>query len=511
MDPDNVGPSVPRKQPRRRPQEPVVTPVSVVEQIYNAFAAQGSNTSSTESTVSSVPASVRKAQGKNTHIFGKASRSRHRGLRVRDTDIESIWEHITASYAEQGLPAPSYEDMVPEVAQILRPRLQTSEQQSPQSQFEASLAKILRVLFTPDNDLLSNVNQLLVSPTQADSWARVIARYVPSLVQDMFTSEVPDVTQIPWVDSHDAGVYWIGLRPLMRGEEWYDYIGSATGGKGLSKRRGDRYRYDSSASLGRGYFNRVRDHRRKKFAAHLRSIGSSQNIRDVDDLEWATLMVIPGFQDLKDVRDSTYFRWVSMIAEAAFSLWLGSIHKASRIASQCSPWRASGARTRGNTSSPRFDLRFCRPGNQHSPLKEGLRKAFPHRIYGKIQNARYYQKNKERLLEKARDHYVANREKKLAYGRKWNAENKDRASQYTKAWRETNREYNARRKHEYYHENKDEVTQKAHAYYSANRDSILRQKKEYYARNRDKILIRQKKNDQKRRGQTKRDRRHKKK
>lgn len=33
------------------------------------------------------------------------------------------------------------------------------------------------------------------------------------------------------------------------------------------------------------------------------STGVSQNSNDVDDLEWETLMVIPGFHDMQDVGD----------------------------------------------------------------------------------------------------------------------------------------------------------------------------------------------------------------
>lgn len=139
---------------------------------------------------------------------------------------------------------PSEEDIVAAIAESLSPRLESSDHDGPLTTFETSLAKILRNLFTYENGNIARGNTQLVVPDQAEDWARVISQYVPRRVQSMFRSGVPDLTQIPWIDTEDMGVYWVGLRPLMQDLEWYHYVGSATSQgeeSGLRSRRSQRY------------------------------------------------------------------------------------------------------------------------------------------------------------------------------------------------------------------------------------------------------------------------------
>lgn len=54
---------------------------------------------------------------------------------------------------DEGIAEPSDEEMISGVAECLRPRLEPAERYRPLSQFETSLAKILRILFTPENHM----------------------------------------------------------------------------------------------------------------------------------------------------------------------------------------------------------------------------------------------------------------------------------------------------------------------------------------------------------------------
>jgi len=55
------------------------------------------------------------------------------------------------------------------------------------------------------------------------------------------------------------------------------------------------------------------------------------------------------------------------------------------------------------------------------------------------ENARYYQKHKERLKKKLAEWKSANKDKCLSYGRAWNEKNKEARSASFKAWRLTNK------------------------------------------------------------------------
>lgn len=254
----------------------------------------------------------------------------------------------------------------------------------------------------------------------------------------MFTSGTHNLTQIPWVDTNDMGVYWIGLLPLMDDEEWYDYVGSATG-NGLKARRDRRYTSSQLNTEGQGIFFRARFHRRQKFFSHLRKTRGIRNANDIDVLAWATLLVIPGSADMSDPRDRTYFRWASMIGEAAFHLWLGSIFRSSATASQCSPWCTSGAAPRRKCSFPPVDLRFCQQGNTHSPLIEGLRGALTASISSELGRLEHNRRQRE--------HRAANRYEFNRWQSERRAANRDEINRRKRERRAANRaEINRRRR-----------------------------------------------------------------
>lgn len=58
-------------------------------------------------------------------------------------------------------------------------------------------------------------------------------------------------------------------------------------------------------------------------------------------------------------------------------------------------------------------------------------------------NARYYEKNKARLLERRRKYYAENREKMIAYAKEWRKNNPEKARANCKRWYEKNKQREA--------------------------------------------------------------------
>ena len=94
--------------------------------------------------------------------------------------------------------------------------------------------------------------------------------------------------------------------------------------------------------------------------------------------------------------------------------------------------------------------------------------------YGK----RYYQDNKEALLERRKKHYEANKEAILEYHKKYKVDNKEAILEYKK---------------KYYQANKGAILEEQKKYYEANKEALLEYQKKYHADNKEHIAARTKK------------------
>lgn len=426
------------------------------------------------------------------------------GVLARSDNHWTLWQFLTEQSGEDRTEI-SLAEVVSTMRGILRPRVTADQLQDALSDpFVSALADILRhVLGTQ----VGGKNLDLVDHTDSIAWAVAIAPYVPAPVQEMLLSGVaPDPTQLPWQDTEDVGVYWLGLAPLLPGQIWHHYVGSATkysvdSPGGLRSRQRAREPYHKESKLP-GPFNDLRWQRRNDFSDYT---GIEANTTTIDDLRWATLLVVPRSVDLTDVRDTTYFRWLSLIAEAAFTSWLGA-HKYSGL-NACA-WKPSSAQHRpggtvtdgpaadqsafrGNPYAewdvPAFDVRIAGGTNTHSCLLEEVRGAWPSGMSRARRIARqmaYYYANRDVINAKNRAYSAAHPEKKQAQQRAYRAANRDKVKADAAAYRASHVE-EIKAKGKAYRAAHPEVYK---AKYEANRESYITRSRNYYAANREAIL-----------------------
>lgn len=104
----------------------------------------------------------------------------------------------------------------------------------------------------------------------------------------------------------------------------------------------------------------------------------------------------------------------------------------------------------------------------------------------------YYEKNREKLLEKQKNYYKANAEAISAARREKYAQNKEKIVAYQRAYREKNRTEIREKARKYYLENKEKFNairvERQRLQYEANREGYLEYSKRYYEENRSRIL-----------------------
>ena len=90
----------------------------------------------------------------------------------------------------------------------------------------------------------------------------------------------------------------------------------------------------------------------------------------------------------------------------------------------------------------------------------------------KIACKEYYQKNRERLLNRAKKNHLGNRERNRKRFKKYSMENKDKITQYNKIYYEENKEKAIEYRKRYYKENGEMVRQKRKQYRKKNIELI---------------------------------------
>ena len=88
-------------------------------------------------------------------------------------------------------------------------------------------------------------------------------------------------------------------------------------------------------------------------------------------------------------------------------------------------------------------------------------------------NQKYYEQNKDQILEYQQEYYEQNKDQILEYQQEYYEQNKDQILEY---------------RQEYYEQNKDKILEQQKQYYEQNKDQILEQKKQYYEQNKEQIL-----------------------
>jgi len=88
---------------------------------------------------------------------------------------------------------------------------------------------------------------------------------------------------------------------------------------------------------------------------------------------------------------------------------------------------------------------------------------------------------------------VSNKEKKRRYDKKYYEINRDKILERTRDYYNKNKEKEKQRKHKYYIENKDKLLEKTKIYKEENKEKKRKYQADYYKRNKDNILLNAKK------------------
>jgi len=95
----------------------------------------------------------------------------------------------------------------------------------------------------------------------------------------------------------------------------------------------------------------------------------------------------------------------------------------------------------------------------------------------------YYQKNKERILKRAKSYnkiwYQKNKRKRQQQIKEWYQKNKEKSAQYHKKWYQKNKRKIAQRSKKYYQKNKIKIRQYHRNYNQKNKEKILQYKIEW--------------------------------
>jgi hypothetical protein len=88
----------------------------------------------------------------------------------------------------------------------------------------------------------------------------------------------------------------------------------------------------------------------------------------------------------------------------------------------------------------------------------------------------WYEDNKEKILEKAKQNYEENKEKKLEYQKQYAEENKEQIAEKQKEYREKNKEKLSEQKKEYREAHKEEASKAQKEWREANKEKLKEQK-----------------------------------
>ena len=90
----------------------------------------------------------------------------------------------------------------------------------------------------------------------------------------------------------------------------------------------------------------------------------------------------------------------------------------------------------------------------------------------------WYEENKDKILDKAKEHYQENKEQKLEYQKQYAEEHKEEITEKQKEYREKNKEKLSEQKKEYRESHKEEVAKANKEWREANKEKLKNQKAE---------------------------------
>jgi len=93
---------------------------------------------------------------------------------------------------------------------------------------------------------------------------------------------------------------------------------------------------------------------------------------------------------------------------------------------------------------------------------------------------KYYEENKETILEKNKKYRDDHKNERKEYIRKYYEENKDRISQYKKNYRIKNKKLLDEKSKKYQNENKNQMVEYQKKYYIKNRETLTEKKKKKF-------------------------------
>ena len=102
-------------------------------------------------------------------------------------------------------------------------------------------------------------------------------------------------------------------------------------------------------------------------------------------------------------------------------------------------------------------------------------------------NSKYYNKNKNKILNNAKEYGYENKDKKREYDKEYREQNRDKIIARQKIWSDSNREQRAKYKKEYYQNNKDDILEKNKLYRMKNAKDIAKRRKIYQDKNKDNL------------------------
>ena len=79
----------------------------------------------------------------------------------------------------------------------------------------------------------------------------------------------------------------------------------------------------------------------------------------------------------------------------------------------------------------------------------------------RLSDKKYYEKNKEKLLQRQKEYNQENKEKILQYQKEYCEQNREKIKEYKKQYREQNKE----KINEYYHDNREKISQQQKQYH----------------------------------------------
>ena len=102
---------------------------------------------------------------------------------------------------------------------------------------------------------------------------------------------------------------------------------------------------------------------------------------------------------------------------------------------------------------------------------------------------KYYQKNKEKILEYKKEYRQNNKERISERDKEYRDNNKEQIAEYQKEYRQHNKERLTKQKKEYRQSNKEKIAEYDKKYYKNNKEKIIERKTKYEREKRQNDLV----------------------